>query len=201
MFMNDEKPKTLQECLERLKKGCEKLYDEYEYSEDYSHFNPPATEEQIQAMEKRIGLALPQGYRQFLLFSNGAKIMGNSATIYGLDWIGASDPMVPKGYLTIGEVIGDGERIALSETDGQIYSCYNGRISLWHFEDRMFELLSECEGLIEDIQDDMEREERRKAGFTAEQEMYELYVQLLGEERVKEIIEQNKKRKLGNTNE
>ena len=191
---NFNTPKTLQECLERLKKGCEMLYDEYEYPEDYSQFNPPATEEKIQAMEKRLGFALPQGYRQFLLFSNGAKIMGNSATIYGLDWIGATDPMVPAGYLTIGEVIGDGERIALSEADGKIYSCYNGRISLWHFEDRMFEMLSGCEGLIEDIQDDMEREESRKAGFTAEQEMYELYVQLLGEERVKEIIEQNKNR-------
>ena len=31
--------------------------------------------------------------------------------------------------------------------------------------------------------------------------MYELYVQLLGEERVKEIIEQNKNGMLGNTNE
>ena len=192
MFMNDEKPKTLQECLERLKKGCEMLYEEYEYSEDYSHFNPPATEEQIQAMEKRIGFALPQGYRQFLLFSNGAKIMGNSATIYGLDWIGASDPMVPKGYLTIGEVIGDGERIALSETDGQIYSCYNGRISLWHFEDRMFELLSECEGLIEDIQDDMEREERRKSGITEDQELAEIYAQIMAERK---RIDEEKKQK------
>ena len=158
MFMNDEKPKTLQECLERLKKGCEMLHEEYEYSEDYSHFNPPATEEQIQAMEKCLGFALPQGYRQFLLFSNGAKIMGNSATIYGLDWIGASDPMVPAGYLTIGEVIGDGERIALSEADGQIYSCYNGRISLWHFEDAMMELLKECEECISEYD-----EEARKA--------------------------------------
>ena len=158
MFMNDEKPKDLQECLERLKKGCEMLYDEYEYSEDYSQFNPPATEERIQAMEKRIGLPLPQGYRQFLLFSNGAKIMGNSATIYGLDWIGASDPMVPEGYLTIGEVIGDGERIALSEADGKIYSCYNGRISLWHFEDKMMELLKECEECISEHD-----EEARKA--------------------------------------
>ena len=181
MFMNDEKPKTLQECLERLKKGCEKLYDEYEYPEDYSQFNPPATEERIQAMEKRIGLALPQGYRKFLLFSNGAKIMGNSATIYGLDWIGASDPMIPAGYLTIGEVIGDGERIALSEADGQIYSCYNGRISLWHFEDRMFELLSECEGLIEDIQDDMEREERRNTGISVEDENTELIAKIRAE--------------------
>ena len=94
MFMNDEKPKDLQECLERLKKGCEMLYDEYEYSEDYSHFNPPATEERIQDMEKRLGFALPQSYRQFLRFSDGAKIMGNSATIYGLNWIGASDHML-----------------------------------------------------------------------------------------------------------
>ena len=192
MFMNDEKPKDLQECLERLKKGCEMLYDEYEYSEDYSQFNPPATEERIQAMEKRIGLALPQGYRQFLLFSNGAKIMGNSATIYGLDWIGASDPMVPEGYLTIGEVIGDGERIALSEADGKIYSCYNGRISLWHFKDRMFEMLSECEGLIEDIQDDIECEERRKSGITEDQELAEIYAQIMAERK---RIDEEKKQK------
>ena len=192
MFMNDEKPKDLQECLERLKKGCEKLYDEYEYSEDYSQFNPPATEEHIQAMEKQLGFTLPQGYRQFLLFSNGAKIMGNSATIYGLDWIGASDPMVPAGYLTIGEVIGDGERIALSEADGQIYSCYNGRISLWHFEDRMFNLLDECEGLIEDIQDDIEREERRKSGITEDQELAEIYAQIMAERK---RIDEEKKQK------
>ena len=192
MFINDEKPKNLQECFERLKKGCEMLYDEYEYSEDYSHFNPPATEERIQAMEKRLGFALPQGYRQFLRFSDGAKIMGNSATIYGLNWIGASDHMVPTGYLTIGEVVGDGERIALSETDGQIYSCYNGRISLFHFEDRMFELLNECEGLIEDIQDDMEREERRKAGITEEQELDEIYAQIMAERK---RIDEEKKQK------
>ena len=175
MFINDEKPKTLQECLERLKKGCEMLYDEYdEYPEDYSQFNPPADEGKIQDMEKRLGFALPKGYKQFLQFSDGAKIMGNSAIIYGLDWIGASDPMVPAGYLTIGEVIGDGERIALSETDGKIYSCYNGRISLWHFENRMFELLNECEGLIEEIQDNIEREKRWKAGITEEQEYEEI---------------------------
>ena len=191
MFMNDEKPKTLQECLERLKKGCEMLYDEYdEYPEDYSQFNPPATEEKIQAMEKRLGFALPQGYRQFLRFSDGAKIMGNSATIYSLDWIGASDPMVPAGYLTIGEVIGDGERIALSEADGKIYSCYNGRISLWYFEDEMFELLNECEELIEDIQDNIEREKRRKNGITKEQERAELHARIMAE---KKRIEEAKK--------
>lgn len=41
MLMNDEKPKNLQECFERLKKGCETLSAECNYSEDYSQFNPP----------------------------------------------------------------------------------------------------------------------------------------------------------------
>ena len=87
MFTNDERPKTLQECFERLKKGCETLYDECNYSKDYSHFNPPTTEDRISDMEKRIGFALPYEYREFLKFSDGAKIMENCATIYGLNMI------------------------------------------------------------------------------------------------------------------
>ena len=30
MFLNDEKHNSLLECFERLKKGCERLYDECE---------------------------------------------------------------------------------------------------------------------------------------------------------------------------
>ena len=40
MFMNDEKPKDLQECFERMKKACETLENEYGYSK-YAKFNPP----------------------------------------------------------------------------------------------------------------------------------------------------------------
>ena len=78
MFMNDEKPKNLQECFERIKKACETLENEYGYSK-YAKFNPPLTEKQIQELEEyesRLGFKLPEAYREFLKFSNGAVING-----------------------------------------------------------------------------------------------------------------------------
>ena len=121
MFMNDEKPKDLQECLERLKKGCETLSAECNYSEDYSQFNPPATEEEIVKFESTLKFPLPQEYREFLKFSNGARIMGEE--IYGLDSIGSSDVYVPDGYLSISRVEMTSERLAISEENGKICLC------------------------------------------------------------------------------
>ena len=90
MFTPDEKPKSLQECFERLKKGCETLSAECNYSEDYSSFNPPATEEQIKEFESALKYPLPEAYREFLKFSNGARIMEED--IFGLDMIGKEEP-------------------------------------------------------------------------------------------------------------
>lgn len=182
--MEDEKPKSLQECFERLKKGCELLTtDEYGYTDDYGQFNPSATEEEILDLEKHLGFRLPHSYREFLKFSNGAQIMGTSATIYGIDMIGISDPMVPDGYLTIGEYIGDGERLALSEADGEVYTCYNGRLVCRDLEDILLNLLEECEELVESCKAEREREERRKAGVTYEQEMDEIRERLRAAQR------------------
>ncbi len=183
-----EKPNTLQECLERLKQACEILYDECEYPEDYSCFNPPAIEEQIQHMEHHLGFALPDSYRQFLKFANGARIMGNSATIYGLNEIGTPDCMVPAGFLTIGEVIGDGERIAISEANGKIYSCYNGEISLWDLEHEMGELLKSCELEIDDMKREKERKERDPEAIKRDKEEFDAFL-----ERIKRSLEANKK--------
>ena len=187
---NFNTPKTLQECFERLKKGCETLRDECGYSNDYSQFNPPATEEKIQDMEKRLGFALPREYREFLLFSNGAKIMGNSATIYGLDWIGATDPMVPAGYLTIGEVIGDGERIALSEVDRKIYSFYGEEVSVWDFEREMVGLLKSCELDINDSRRENEKKARDFETIKRDAEEFDNFL-----ERIRRSLEANKENK------
>ena len=45
----------------------------------------------------------------------------------------------------------DGERIAISEEDGQVYSCYNGQIELWDFEDEIAEILRRCEEKVQEI--------------------------------------------------
>lgn len=183
-----EKPNTLQECLERLKQACEILYDECEYPDNYSYFNPPAAEEQIQRMEQRLGFALPDSYRQFLKFANGARIMDNSMTIYDLRGIGMSDRMVPDGYLTIGEAVGDGERIAISEADGKIYSCYNGEIASWNMEHEMAELLKNCELEIEDIKREKEKQKRDSETIERDKEEFEAFL-----ERIKRSLEANKK--------
>ncbi len=146
MFMNDEKPKTLQECLERLKKGCEKLYDEYEYPEDYSQFNSPATEEELQKFEERLGFVLPEAYREFLKFSNGAMIDG--LEIYGVNMIGTIDEYIPDGYLAISYREMTSERLAISKKDGEIYIFWDLHGDKWNFEEMVMGMLSECEGNI-----------------------------------------------------
>ena len=82
MYLNGEKPKSIRECMEMLKNGCEKLYNECDYSIEFSHFNPPATDEQIAELERKLKFPLPKEYKEFLRFSNGARIMDND--IYGI---------------------------------------------------------------------------------------------------------------------
>ena len=87
MYIGEE-PKTLEECFERLKKDRERLIDECVYPAGYNSFNAPATEEQIENLEKTYKVKLPEEYEAFLRFANGATIMGTSATIYGTDMFG-----------------------------------------------------------------------------------------------------------------
>ena len=170
MFIGEE-PKTLDECFERLKKGCQKLSDECGYSDDYSVFNEPATEEEIKRYEERHNIVLPEDYKKFLRFSNGAEIMGTSMTIYGLNYCGISDEMVPEYYCVIGEQIGDGERIAFDPETKEIFSFYNGKMTPWKIENEMKWLVEDCEGCISDSE--LERARAAKDPETLKREKEE----------------------------
>lgn len=74
-----EKPKSMQECFDRIQSAVERLTGELDYwSEDYCEFNLPATEQEIEKLESSYGMKLPDEYKEFLRFSNGAKICGTS---------------------------------------------------------------------------------------------------------------------------
>ncbi len=194
MFMNNEKPMNLQECFERMKKACETLENEYGYSK-YAKFNPPLTEKQIQDLEEyesRLGFKLPEAYREFLKFSNGARI--NGVEIYELDMIGMPDDYVPEGYLPISKVEMTSRRLAFSDEDGTLYLFWDLRPDTWDFEYEIMSLLEKCENEVYDCKYEKEREERRKAGITEEQEMFQIYARLVGEEKAKLILEERKKR-------
>ncbi|MBR6670495.1 MAG: SMI1/KNR4 family protein, partial [Ruminococcus sp.] len=123
MFTNDEKPKNLQECFERMKKACETLENEYGYSK-YAKFNPPAIEEDIVKFESTLNFPLPHAYREFLKFSNGAVIDG--LEIYALGMTRMPEDYVPDNFLPITSIEGVPERMAISMEDGKIYMFWEG---------------------------------------------------------------------------
>ena len=172
----NEETNSLKECFERLKKGCETLSEECNYSDDYSKFNPPATEEQIKEYEREFKFPLPEAYREFLKFSNGARIMGED--IYGLNMIGLDGPFVPDGYLAISQLEATSKRMAISENDGEVYLFWDLKGDSWNIKEYFFDLLNQCEDKIDEYKREIEKEERRKAGITEEQEMFELYAKL-----------------------
>ena len=192
MFMNDKKPKNLHECFERMKKACETLENEYGYSK-YAKFNPPLTEKQIQELEEyesRLGFKLPEAYREFLKFSNGAVI--NGLEIYELDMIGMPDDYVPDDFLPITSIECVPERMAISMEDGNIYMFWEGIKEDCDFEYEMMSLLEKCENEVYNCKYEKEREERRKAGITEEQELDEIYAQIMAERK---RIDEEKKQK------
>ncbi|MBQ6945889.1 MAG: SMI1/KNR4 family protein [Ruminococcus sp.] len=164
MFMNDEKPKDLHECFERMKKACETLENEYGYSK-YAKFNPPLTEKEIQDLEEyesRLGFKLPEAYREFLKFSNGAII--DELKIYELGMIGMPDDYVPDDFLPITSIECVPERMAISMEDGNIYMFWEGVKEDCDFEYQLMQLLEKCEECIIE-----HAEEARKALRTPEQ--------------------------------
>lgn len=150
MYIGKES-ESMQECFERIRSAVERLTGELDYwPEGHCVFNPPATEHEIETLERQYGLMLPDEYKEFLRFSNGAKICGHSCTIYGTDMFGAGDAMVPDPLYAVGKRIGDGERIALDPRVGELYSCYNWAVKLFSLEIEMCRLVEECEeGVIE----------------------------------------------------
>ena len=198
MFMNDEKPKNLQECFERIKKACETLENEYGYSK-YAKFNPPLTEKEIQELEEyesRLGFKLPEAYREFLKFSNGAII--DELKIYELGMIGMPDDYVPDDFLPITSIESVPERMAISMEDGNIYMFWEGEKEDCDFEYEIMSLLEKCENEVYDCKYEKEREERRKAGITEEQEYEEIRERIKAAqkklaEKLKRIDEEKKK--------
>ena len=84
--------------------------------------------------------------------------------------------MVPDEYYTVGERIGDGERITLNPADGELYSCYNGKVKLFDLEHELHRLIEECEEEI--IASEKEKAQAAKDPETLkrEEEEYKEYM-------------------------
>ena len=158
MLMNDEKTKDLQECVEKLRKGCKTLVEEFEYSEECAKVFPPAIEEDIVKFESTLNFPLPHTYREFLKFSNGAVIDG--LEIYALGMTRMPEDYVPDNFLPITSIEGVPERMAISMEDGKIYMFWEGIKEDCDFEYQLMHLLKECELEIKSIKKQKENEKK-----------------------------------------
>ena len=129
MYIPEIPENNLKPLLEELVYIAKKLDEDEEISEDdrfrvMFEFNRPATPEEIDTLEKELNVSLPAGYKEFLLFSNGAQLCGHTAEF--IDTTGVTrisklkkTPDFPEDYITIARIIGDGEILCFSRKTGE----------------------------------------------------------------------------------
>ncbi len=94
---------------------------------DGSEFSPPATESEIEEWENATGIQIPDSFKEWLHFSKCSCIFGELACFYIPEKTYKSE-FVPEGYVIIGDLIGDGEKLCFSISTGKICRFNHGRM-------------------------------------------------------------------------
>lgn len=134
MYIPEITENSLKSQLEELVYIAKKLHDELEQEDWFSMkftFHPPATEAEIREFEEAFKLTLPVGYREFLQFSNGARLCGYIADFDDISHVMQSNsletsPDFPKDYIVIADLIGDGEILCFSKDTGKFIRYFDG---------------------------------------------------------------------------
>lgn len=87
----------------------------------YFEFAPAASADEINEWENQNSITIPQGYKDWLMFSNGSIIHGALAEFYGINKIKIGLADMPKSSVIIGQLTGDGERLCFSSEGGDFF--------------------------------------------------------------------------------
>ena len=118
-------------------------------------FNQPANDEELNLLENKLEIVLPAGYKEFLQFSNGAILCGNTARFYDVNQvIGYNQLENNEGYIVIASIIGDGEVLQFSKTTGEFVFYFDGEEKIYdNFYDAFEEIISHVKRKAEDYID------------------------------------------------
>ena len=118
--------KELNQLIQELQHLARLLNDTREFE-----FSPPASEAEIQGLEQHLQVSLPEDYKNFLRFSNGARLNHFTAELYSVSEIISFSDMkkadwFPADYVMLADIIGDGEVLCFSKETGKFIRCFDG---------------------------------------------------------------------------
>lgn len=109
--------KTISEKFMEIKELCDRLSDK-----DRSFFDEPMKEDEILTWEEEKKVAIPEQYKEWLMKSGKCDILGTVASFYKP----RESEYIPEGYMKIGDLMGDGEILCISNDGKRIVSFDHG---------------------------------------------------------------------------
>ena len=146
MYIPEIPNNGLKTQLEELVCIARKAANESEKIRLKFEFNPPATDEEINVLEKTLNFSLPLGYREFLLFSNGAQLCGQTAEFENINSVIDMNKTkitlgFPSKYIVIASFIGDGELLCFSKETGGFIRWFDGNETYFDTFYDLFEMI------------------------------------------------------------
>lgn len=132
MFIPEIQNNSLKPQLEEVVYIAQRLEAETDELSTKFIFNSPATEEEILKLENFLRCSIPIGYKEFMTFSNGARLCGRVARFGDIDAVinmneDEFDSDFPSDYVVIANIIGDGEILCFSKKTGKFIRYFDGR--------------------------------------------------------------------------
>jgi hypothetical protein len=118
--------------MNELKKEFDEIVELYEgkaeeYGERASYFMEPATNEEILEWEKNTGIQMPEDYKEWLKCTKSCQMCSTIATLI---FPQIKQPeFLPHDYVLIGYVVGDGEVLCFSKSNGKYITFFEGNVN------------------------------------------------------------------------
>lgn len=128
---------SLKEEIEELLRLCEEAKEEY--GEQSSYFEPGIAECEMIEWEEKTGIKIPESYKEWLRFSSRCQIR---QTLAGFSFPRFAE-IVPSDYIIIGWLIGDGEVLCFSKSNGNFVRYFEGSVNdeFSDFKDMLNEII------------------------------------------------------------
>lgn len=158
---------SLKNEIEEMVDICNRL-EEIEDEEIYTAYREPATEEMLTDWEKENDIVLPEEYKDFLRFTDGARIAAYTALFVSVEGIKPNSKLLPPEYVLVGDYGGYGALMCFSKTTGEFITYEQGKIE--HY--------GSFKNLLADIIDSLKRQLPSDEPFDFEETLAKLREEL-----------------------